>query len=126
MSKSNITILEGEFTIHRFAVSQKIPEEILNSSFFWAGKTDEELSVVCRSEIRVDSPVSDSNWSAIKVIGPMDLTIVGVLAGITGVLSAKKISIFALSTYDTDYILVKKQKLSEAIEALISEGYKAV
>ena len=121
--KKKLNVLEQKFTIHRFEPSASIPDEIIKSKYFWIGKTDEELSVVCESGISLRSLSSNAGWSVIKIAGPLDFNLVGILAEITSVLAKAGISIFTLSTYNTDYILVKKNKLPEAIEALKNEGY---
>ena len=118
-----LSILDGEYTIHRLQSEQKIPEEILKSDFFSITRTDEELSILCNSEISLQSEKSESGWSCIKVVGPLDFALTGILAKITKFLAHAEISIFALSTYDTDYILVKSNTLATAKDALEKAGY---
>jgi hypothetical protein len=124
MAKQRITILANEFTIHRFEAEEPIPKKIFESKYYWIGKTEEELSVVCDSKITLNSSKSDGNWSILKLIGQFDFSVVGILADITRVLSEAGISIVALSTYDTDYIMVKTTKVHQAKKVLIEVGYK--
>ncbi len=123
MSKQKIQILNKDFTIHRLKPDENLPKESIQSKYSWIGKTEEELSVVCESGIKLPSQKSDSNWTAIKVVGPFAFTEVGILADISRILAEAEISIFALSTFDTDYILIKKERIEDAAAALQKEGY---
>lgn len=123
MSKQTITILPNEFTIHQFEATEPIPQKIFDSKYYWIGKTDEELSVVCDSKIKLNSSKSDGNWSILKLVGQFDFSVVGILADITHALSEAGISIVALSTYDTDYIMVKTAKVEQAKKVLTEVGY---
>ncbi len=121
--KLKFCILDDPFTIHRFPPDQPIPEQIHKGSVYSITRTDEELSVVCPSSTPVDSNTHETGWSCLKVMGPLDFSLTGILANIAAVLANKKISIFAISTYDTDYILIKSKKLSLARKALKSCGH---
>ena len=97
---------------------------MLDSKIYWIGKTDEELSVVCDCDIAVSSDQNSEGWSCFKICGPLDLGMTGVLAGIAAVLRDAHISIFALSTFDTDYVLVKSTTFESAKNALSAAGYE--
>jgi hypothetical protein len=90
----------------------------------WIGRTDAELSVVCRErpERAAWGEVS-GGWGVLEVEGPLDFTIVGLLAEITTVLAGAEISVFALSTFDTDYVLVPGDRLDEAVDRLGDAGF---
>ena len=118
-----LSILDGEFTIHQFQSDHEISQKIYDSNFYSISKTEDEVSVVCNSSVLLDSEKSESGWSCIKVIGQLDFSLTGILAEISTILSKAGISIFAISTYDTDYILVKKEKLQLAEEALLAAGH---
>lgn len=122
-TKLKLAVLDGEYAIHRLSPEQEIPASVLKSDFFSITKTDEELSIVCDAEIPVSSEKSEKGWSCIKVSGPLDFALTGILAKISNILAEAGISIFALSTYDTDYILVKSKKLDIAERALKEAGY---
>jgi diaminopimelate epimerase len=124
MEKPALEILKEEFSIHRFPPDEPVPSSVLESSIFWVGRTDEELSVVCESSVVLDGGEENDGWSCMKVRGPIDLSASGVLAGISAALASAQINIFALSTFDTDYILVKSSKLEEALDALDFAGYE--
>lgn len=118
-----LSILEGFFTIHRFSPDHEIPKQIYEDQFYSITKTEDELSIVCSSAILQGSEDSETDWSCIKVLGPLDFSLTGILADISTVLAKADVSIFAISTFDTDYILVKSKKLSVAKKALLQTGY---
>jgi len=121
--KLKLTVLEDLFSVHRFPPDRDIPKQIYESQFYSISKTASELSIVCSSSILLDSERSETDWSCIKVQGPLNFSLTGILADISDVLAKAKVSIFAISTFDTDYILVKSEKLSVANEALQKDGY---
>ena len=95
--------------------------------FCFVGKTDEELSLVCSTE-RVPANVieRDDGWKAFRIQGILDFSLVGILSHISAILAENKIGIFAVSTYNTDYILVKRENYQKALRTLESEGYKVI
>lgn len=121
--KLNLSILEDLFTIHRFSPKSKIPDQVYHGQFYSICKTDEELSVLCSSSLSINSDKSETGWTCIKVLGPLDFSLTGILADISAVLAKVEISIFAISTFDTDYILVKSEKLQAAKTALQKAEY---
>ena len=118
-----LEILENEFTIHRLNADEIIPSKVYESKFYWIGKTDKELSIVCESNILLNTEKSNSDWCIIKISGKLDFSMVGILAEISNALKNAGISLIALSTYDTDYIMLKKSKLIIAKDALEKIGY---
>lgn len=96
----------------------------LKSDFYFIGKTDEEISLVCVSASTPQSTVArEDGWRGFKIQGVLDFSLVGILSEISAVLSENEISIFAVSTYNTDYILVKEDNFDKAVKALIKSGY---
>ena len=99
----------------------------LSAGFFFLGRTDEELSLVCETE---DTPGNathrEDGWRAFRVQGELDFSLTGVLSGLSGVLAANRIGIFAVSTYQTDYILTKEENFDRALELLAGEGHVIV
>jgi hypothetical protein len=95
----------------------------LAHGFFSVTRTDEELSIVCSSATALDSGKAEGGWSCIKVLGPLDFSLTGILAGISAVLAGTGISLFALSTFDTDYVLVRSERLTAARTELQRAGY---
>ena len=86
----------------------------LSKAFYFIGRTDEELSLVCRTE---DTPVEtierEDGWKGFRIRGVLDFSLVGILAKISGILAENRIGIFAVSTYNTDYILVRKENFEK-------------
>lgn len=96
----------------------------LEKEFFFIGKTDEEISLVCKTEDTPQSTVKcDDGWRGFRIEGELDFSLIGILSRISTVLAENKIGIFAVSTYNTDYILVKKENFNKAINALEKAGY---
>lgn len=118
-----LTLLQETFTIHRLDPDAKIPEPALSSPFFAITRTEDELSIVLPESIDIHSQTSEPGWACFKVEGPLDFGLVGILAGITGVLAETRLPVFAASTYETDYILVKQKQAEAASDALASAGY---
>ena len=123
MSQLSLTLLEETFCVHRLFPDAEIPAIVLNSPFFAITRTEEELSIVVPETVGIEQAQSDSGWACFKVNGPLEFSLVGVLAGIANALAEAKVSIFALSTFDTDYILLKRKQVEAAKEALTSAGY---
>ena len=92
--------------------------------FCFIGKTDEELSLVCSMErVPVNIVERDDGWKAFRIQGVLDFSLIGILSRISAILAENKIGIFAVSTYNTDYILVKKENYQRALKALETQGY---
>ncbi|MBS60547.1 MAG: amino acid-binding protein [Anaerolineaceae bacterium] len=121
--KSKLSVLEGSFTIHRFPPNYEIPIRLFEGLFCNITRSEDEVSVICSSAVELDSLSADPGWSCIKVIGPLDLTLTGLLADILNVLAKVEISIISISTFDTDYIFVKSTKIHAAIDALLQAEY---
>ena len=96
----------------------------LNGAFFFIGRTDGEISLVCPT---ADAPprtaAREDGWKGFRVEGPLDFSLIGILSSLSGVLAEHGIGLFAVSTYDTDYILVKAENFAAAAEALTEAGY---
>lgn len=96
-----------------------------SDEFFFIGKTDEELSLVCSSNRIPENCIEcDNDWKAFRIQGILDFSLIGILAKISSLLAENKIGIFAISTYNTDYILTKKENFEKAISILKFNGYK--
>jgi len=110
--------------ICRLVPTAAIPDWAKSGGFVSITRTDDELSIVC-AEADVPGDVkSDRGWRCFKVAGPLDLSLTGVLASLANPLAEARINIFALSTFDTDYLLVKEDKVSRAAEVLIRSGHR--
>lgn len=123
MKKHTFTLklLSGDFAVCKVADSAKIN---FNATYtFWA-KTDKENSLVCLNENIPENVVTaEKGWRALCIEGQLDFSLLGILAGIADVLARNEISIFVVSTFDTDYIFVKTQKIDKTIQVLRQDGY---
>lgn len=99
----------------------------LDDEFLFIGKTDNELSLVCEEKsIPNDVVKADCGWMGFRIEGTLDFSLIGILSKISTILAENKIGIFAISTYDTDYILVKKENIENAKIALKDNGYSVI
>ena len=99
----------------------------LTTDFYFIGKTDEELSLVCRTEDIPEKAIEhDDGWRGFRIQGVLDFSLIGILSRLSGILAEQKIGIFAVSTYNTDYILVKEENFERALRVLASKGYSVV
>ena len=97
----------------------------LNDEFFFVGKTDEEISLVCKTEdVPAETTVREDGWKGFRIEGVLDFSLIGILSKISTILAENKIGIFAVSTYNTDYILVKEENFERALDALSKAGYE--
>ncbi|MBQ3999926.1 MAG: ACT domain-containing protein [Oscillospiraceae bacterium] len=97
------------------------------ADFFFIGKTDEELSVVCLTKDVPERTVERSDgWRGFRIEGTLDFALVGILSKLSAILAQNKIGIFAVSTFNTDYILVKNEDYERAMDVLAAEGYEIV
>lgn len=106
---------------------KELCSEILEDEFFFIGKTDEELSLVCMTEhVPLKVEKRDDGWKAFRIQDVLDFSLIGILAPIAKILADNQIGIFAVSTYNTDYILVKKENFDKALDILIYAGYSVI
>ena len=96
----------------------------LQKEFYFIGKTDEEISLVCRTEDTPENTTNrDDGWKGFRIQGVLDFSLIGILSKLSGILAEHKIGIFAVSTYNTDYILVKEENFEKALTVLETAGY---
>jgi hypothetical protein len=120
----DLVVLANTYSIYRFSKDEAIPEWVYSSGFYSITSTKDELSVVAlQNGLLAEKVVVNKDWRIIKIAGPLDFSIIGVIAGISNILKDHKISIFIISTFDTDYILVKENMLEAGIKALAENGY---
>jgi hypothetical protein len=96
------------------------------ASFFSVTRTPDELSIVCVESQAPDDAKSERGWRVLQVIGPLEFSLTGILAAIAAPLAAAGVSIFAISTFDTDYVLVKEENLAKALDALRAADHRVV
>ena len=113
--------IHGSFTVCK---PKDFSQINLNSDYCFLSKTDEELSLVCLTDnVPCNTESRDDGWRAFRIEGVLDFSLTGVLYGISAVLAKNKIGIFAVSTYNTDYILTKECDFENALAALSKAGY---
>lgn len=110
--------------IARLEAAAPWPGWALESPFATLTRTDEELSLVVLADRLPAGIRSEGPWRALQVVGPLDFALVGILAELTGALAQARISLFALSTFDTDYLLVKEDRFGAACDALRAAGHE--
>jgi hypothetical protein len=101
-----------------------IADWMLSSAFYSVTKTDSELSIICEQAAAPQTVLAEGGWNLLGVNGPLEFSMIGVLARISSVLAEANVSILAVSTYDTDYFLVRSNQLSETCKALEAHGYR--
>ena len=114
--------LPDTFTICKV---EKVTDIDLNSDIYFIGKTDEELSLVCRTENVPENTVErDDGWKGFRIEGVLDFSLIGILSKLSTILAENQIGIFAVSTFNTDYILVKAENFDRAMSVLAAAGYE--
>lgn len=122
--KLNFIVLEKSYSIYKFKRESVLPDWIYSSDFYSITKTDDELSVIAlQTELMSEDTICSRDWRILKIEGPLDFSLVGIIAEISKIFKERKISIFTISTYDTDYILVKQKDLKASISALKEKGH---
>ena len=97
----------------------------LNAGFYFIGRTDEEISLVCRTECTPARTLErEDGWRGFRIEGTLDFSLIGILSPIAAILAENKIGIFAVSTYNTDYVLVKEENFDKSMTALGAAGYE--
>ena len=115
--------MEFELLKSRFAVCVLDKPELPQGEFVSLTISNGEISLVCEEEKAPRARKTEKGWRALRVKGPLDFTLVGIMAHISSVLADAGISLFAVSTYETDYVLVKEENIIRTIEALKEKGH---
>jgi hypothetical protein len=118
-----LILLDGTFAVCRLEADALIPSWATAGGFFSITRTDEELSIVCRQDLVPQGVVCERDWCCLRVAGTIPFAVVGVLASLTAPLAAAGISVFAVSTFDTDYLLMRGEDLPKAIGVLRGQGH---
>ena len=116
-----IKVIEGAFSVCKLS---NIGQARMEDDLYFLGRTDEEISLVCRTEsIPGDTVSREDGWRVFRIQGELDFSLIGILAGISAVLAENRIGIFVVSTYNTDYVLTKADDFERALGLLESRGY---
>lgn len=119
-----LEVLTGVLAVCRLGPDAPLPDWALSSAFLSITRTSDELSLVCPQEVVPPDARCEKGWRCLRVEGPLEFSEIGVLASLTSVLAAAGVSLFALSTFDTDYLLVKEADLQMAATALEKAGHR--
>lgn len=125
MAKSDLTfdVLPDTLGVCKLNSSMAIPQWAHAGDFFSVTKTAEEFSIVCSETAVPEDVLCERGWRALKIAGILDFSLVGILSVVSTALAKAGISIFAISTYNTDYILVREKDLELTLRTLCDEGY---
>lgn len=115
---TELHVCNVDLCVVKLGYGEKVPDSIWNSSFLSITRTDEELSIVCEERFRPPSIKVEAGFGLIKVIGPLDFNLTGILNTLLEPMKKAGIPVFVISTYDTDYILLKKNRIPEAIKVI--------
>jgi len=121
-----LTLLPAPMALCRLAPDAKIPLWVEDATLLSVTRTCDELSIICDAALVPNDVQSEGGWRALKMIGPLEFTMVGVLAAILNPLAEARVSILAISTYDTDFILVAEPDLRAALAALHEAGHQVI
>lgn len=122
-TKLNLQLLPAIYGVCKLSPNDSIPKWATASTFYSITKTSEELSIVCLQENIPSSIQCEKDWRILKIKGPLDFSLIGILSSLSNLMALNQISIFALSTYDTDYILIKQKDIDNAIQMLRNNEY---
>jgi hypothetical protein len=123
MEKLTIAVLEGTFAICRLDADATLPGWVGGGPLVSTTRTRDELSVVCPQDLVPKRTRCERGWRCLRVVGTLDFALVGVLAALVVPLAAAGVSVFAISTFDTDLLLVRESDLERAKEALRRAGH---
>ncbi len=116
--------LDDHFSVCKVADFSRVNPD---AEYCFVGKTDEENSLVCLTrDVPENTLERDDGWRAFRIQGVLDFSLIGILSEISGILAENKIGIFVISTYNTDYVLVKEENYRRALAALDAAGYEIV
>lgn len=119
-----LSILDGEYGICRLAPDADIPSWVPTTGLVSTTRTAEELSLVCEDIFLPADVRAERGFRVLKIEGPLDFSLTGILLAVAGPLAEAEISIFALSTFDTDYVLVPSAGLEKAVAVLGAAGHR--
>jgi uncharacterized protein len=118
-----LVLLKNDYSVYRFKNDYKYSLDLHKYEFASVTRTNDETSIVCYSGSLTEFDKEELGWKILKVIGPLDFGLIGIISKLSKVLADNGISIFVISTFDTDYIMVKNENIDRAIKELINTGY---
>jgi len=123
VKKLSLVILPERLAICRLSPKDPLPPSVVQAGFWSATRTQEELSVVVPEEAVSPDWRSEPGWRCLKVLGPLDFGLTGVVTSVAAPLAEAGVGVFILSTYDTDYFLLKEADLARAHRVLTEQGH---
>jgi hypothetical protein len=124
--KLSLKILPDRMAVCRFEPTAPLPDWMGEDGFYSLTRTETELAIVCPEARRVPGTTSETGWRCFKVQGVLDFSEIGIIFSVTQPLAENGVSIFVISTFDTDYFMVKEKDLAKAIDALTAEGHQVL
>jgi uncharacterized protein len=118
-----LDLLKETFAVAQLTARAPVPEWAKGDNFISITKTAEELSIVCKEEFIPEGVIVQKGFRCLKVRGPLDFSLVGIMAALTQPLAEAGVSVFAISTYNTDYLMLKNSDLNTAVRALGEAGF---
>lgn len=121
-----LEVMEKSCSLYKIDENREVPRSIYQSSFFSVTKTDKELSIICDSDIDISCCIRAKELRLIRVDGSLGLNTTGIISEISKALSSNGISFFAISTFETDYIIVEGKVLGKSVELLSRSGIEFI
>ena len=118
-----LELLEGEYSVYKFSQNISLAEITHDEKFISITKTEDEISIVTTLDLKNYAKI-EKDWKIIKINEMLDFGLIGIISKISNILANKKIGIFIISTYNTDYIMIKKEDIEKAIKILIENKYE--
>lgn len=128
MKRLIVDVRPGDYSVTRLAPDAPVPSGLLDLTGVLVSvtRTPDEVSVIAPASFPLGGGSSEKGWRLLTVRGPLEFTLTGIMAALAGELAAAGVSLFALSTYDTDHLLVKQADLDRAVTALRASGHELV
>jgi uncharacterized protein len=123
MTALTLVPLDGSFAVCRLAADAPVPGWAAGGPFVSIARTEDELSVVCREGAVPEGVRCEGGWRCLRIAGRLSLSLVGILASLLGPLAEAGVSVFVVSTFDTDYLLVRVADFQRAVDVLRSAGH---
>jgi hypothetical protein len=126
MSPLRFSVLPGSWAVVRLPPDADVPAAALVPPFHSVTRTPDELSLVCPDHAVPEESRAERGWAVLALAGPFPFELTGILLSFLAPLAAAGVGVFAMSTFDTDYVLVKRERLDEAVDALVAAGHERV
>ncbi len=122
----NIQLLDADYSICKLGATDAIPAWVAASNFYTITKSSDELSIVCQSKFVPTLVLQDGGWRLIKIAAVLDLSLTGITARFSTALANAGVNLCVIATFNTDYIMVKADKLPKAIDALATADFTLI